>query len=87
MSAKAGTKGTLCLTLEFDRAYFKDGFGWWPRNNLLYTLYRGEFKGTVAVSDGKELKTIATFTTKYESTTFNRRDTENPPRLCPEDHR
>jgi hypothetical protein len=71
---KTGAGSFVRLTFEFDRAAFKDGFGWWPRNNLLSALYTGKFKGSVYVSDGKEFKKVATFTTAYGSTTFKRRE-------------
>src|SRR5262249_44854237 len=74
MAAKTATGAARLLSFELSELRPKGPFLWTFRTDLLYALYSGEFKGTVAVFDGKALKTVATFTVAYDATTFNVRE-------------
>jgi hypothetical protein len=64
LAAKTSTGETLLLALESSSS---------GKVALRDDLYRTQPNGSIYLSDGKQLKKVATFTTAYESTTFNRR--------------
>jgi hypothetical protein len=75
MSVK--TRAGAFLTLGFEVGEPKaseNAFSWAFKNELLYTLYRNQVKGTVTLHDGKTARTVATFTTTLDSVEFNRNE-------------
>ena len=65
------------LTLGFQIGEPKrddNAFSWFPKNELLYTLYRNQVKGTITLHDGTTARLVATFMTRLDSVAFNRNE-------------
>ncbi len=75
LAAKTGSGEFIILAFDVgDSLESKGPFTWSFQNPLRIALYTREIRGTVLVSDGKTVTTVATFTPEFDSMGFNRND-------------
>lgn len=81
VAAKTKAGETLLLIFDVGGPFppARGPFVWSFRTELTYALYVGEIKGTIAVADGKKMNVVASFTTTFESTSFNIRKKQKRP--------
>jgi hypothetical protein len=72
LAARTGEGGYVLVALALNQIQTDAQVPQEIRTDLLYLLYSGEFKGSVFVFEGKEVKLVAALSCTYESSTFNR---------------